>query len=428
MTNMSCFERHLRRTAPARGGSQNELVTAPMHSRVNGWSRPLHVLQPLAWLMFAFMAIVGFGVYIPLLPPPWNYLSYGVIGTTFVLHLVTHLAAVTVDPADFSVRVRKDYSSPMPVFDQKKHPHVIHNQHCYLCEVDVGPKVKHCSSCNKCIADFDHHCKWLNNCVGGRNYRLFFVTVLSAVFGVFLLVLIILFIFIEHLVNPAVLRTAEAFQALNGNGTWLAFLPLAPVETSSASLLVLAFFTITVALVCLFLLCHLLVFHIYLLLKGLSTYEYIVMQRQRQSSREQKAEGPAPSSAAVPQSLGPLDMSIDCDAPLSTRSSVFKYQDRGQMSSHLSGPICSEMEHFPQTSDGENHANYGSKALPQIGPGEAVVVPPVGWGLSLSPVQGSQQGGAARHSQTEGEGVPVVQSPLGTSIMDAATVHQQLIH
>uniref|UniRef100_A0A4W4FCE5 Palmitoyltransferase ZDHHC1 n=1 Tax=Electrophorus electricus TaxID=8005 RepID=A0A4W4FCE5_ELEEL len=134
---MSCFERRLRRTAPAHGGSQNELVVAPTHSRVNGWSCPLHVLQPLAWLVYAFMAIVGFGVYIPLLPPPWNYLSYGVTGTACVLHLLTHVAAVTIDPADYSVRVRKDYLSPMPVFDKKKHPHVIHNQHCYLCEVDV---------------------------------------------------------------------------------------------------------------------------------------------------------------------------------------------------------------------------------------------------------------------------------------------------
>ncbi|KAK1806397.1 hypothetical protein P4O66_004915 [Electrophorus voltai] len=371
--HMSCFERRLRRTAPGHGGSQNELVVAPIHSRVNGWSCPLHVLQPLAWLVYAFMAIVGFGVYIPLLPPPWNYLSYGVTGTACVLHLLTHVAAVTIDPADYSVRVRKDYSSPMPVFDKKKHPHVIHNQHCYLCEVDVP----------------------------------FFVTVLSAVVGVFLLFLVILYIFIEHFVNPANLRTAGAFQGLKGNGTWLAFLPLAPVETSSTSLLVLAFITIIVALVSLLLLCHLLVFHIYLLSKGMSTYEYIVKQRQLQSAREQKAGGTQLSpSPAVAKGLGHLDMPIDCDAPLSSRPSVLCTADPADPSPMLilCCPVC-------------------------WCAGEAVAVPPVGWSPSLSQVQSlqdCQQGTAARHRQAEG--VPVVQGPLSTSDMDTTTARQQLIH
>ncbi|XP_017551299.2 palmitoyltransferase ZDHHC11 [Pygocentrus nattereri] len=423
MTNMSCLERRFRRTAPVRGSSRNELVTAPLHSRVNGWTLPLHVLQLLAWLMYSFMAIVGFGVYIPLLPPPWNYIAYGVIGTAFLLHLLTHLAAVTVDPADNNVQLRKDYSSPMPVFDKKKQPHVIHNQHCYLCEVDVGPKVKHCGSCNKCIADFDHHCKWLNNCVGRKNYWLFFMTVLSAVFGVLLLVVVILFIFIEHFVNPANLRMAAAFQSVKENRTWLAFLPLAPVQTSSASLLILAFITVIVALASLLMLCHLLVFHIYLLCKGMSTYEYIMKQRQLQSCRDQGGGATQQTrSEASAQSLGPLDMSIDCDAPLSSRSSIFKYKDRGQMSSELSGSICSEMEHFPQAANGENPPNYGSKASSQIIPGEASV----SWRPShVESPQVLQQSSSGRHSQAEGH--PIVQSPLGTSIIDTTVVHQQLI-
>ncbi|XP_072515822.1 palmitoyltransferase ZDHHC11 isoform X1 [Salminus brasiliensis] len=424
MTNMSCLERRLRRTAPARGVSRSELVTAPIHSRVNGWSLPLHVLQLVAWLMYSFMAIVGFGVYIPLLPVPWNYVAYGVIGTAFVLHLLTHLAAVTVDPADYNVRLRKDYSSPMPVFDKKKQPHVIHNQHCYLCEVDVGSKVKHCSSCNKCISDFDHHCKWLNNCVGGRNYWLFFVAVLSAVFGVLLLVVVILFFFIEHFVNPTSLRTAAAFQGVKENGTWLAFLPLAPVQTSSASLLVLAFVTIIIALASLLMLCHLLVFHIYLLCKGMSTYEYVVKQRHLQSSRDQGggATQPTQSSAVAAQNLGPMDMSIDCDAPLSSRASIFKYQKRGQMSSGLSGTICSEMDHLPQAVDGESHPDYGSKASTHIIPGEA----PVSWCLSHMESPQVQQSSTVGHSQAEGR--PIIQSPLGTTIVDTTVVHQQLIH
>ncbi|XP_060756279.1 palmitoyltransferase ZDHHC11 isoform X2 [Neoarius graeffei] len=410
MTDVGCFERRFRRTVPTWGQSSNGLVTAPIHARVNGWSLPLHVLQGVAWLIYSFMGIVGFGVYIPLLPPPWNYTSYGVIGTVFVLHLLTHLAAVTMDPADYAVRVKKDYSSPMPVFDRKKQPHVIHNQHCSLCDVDVGSKVKHCSSCNKCIADFDHHCKWLNNCVGSRNYWLFFVTVLSAVCGTFLLILVILFVFIEHFVNPATLRTAAAFQAVNESTTWLVFLPVAPVQTSSASLLVLAGITVIIAFASFVLLCHLLIFHIYLLYKGMSTYEYIMKQRHLQSSRqqEQRATQPSSSNQAAPQNLGQFEMPLGCDAPVSSNSSIFKYQDRGQ--STVSQNICSKTK--PQSADVENCPNYGPKSEMQVVPG----ADPVSSRVSMRQTE--------RPSTEQSEDL-VAQSPLGTSIADTTEVYQQ---
>lgn len=49
-----------------------------------------------------------------------------------------------------------------------------------------------------------------------------------------------------------------------GNGTWLVFLPLAPMKTSSAALLILAFITAMLSITCLLLLGHLLGFHFYL--------------------------------------------------------------------------------------------------------------------------------------------------------------------
>lgn len=58
-------------------------------------------------------------------------------GIAFIVHLFAHIAAMTIDPADISVRAKQRYSSPMVIFDRTKQPHVIQDLHCYLCDVKV---------------------------------------------------------------------------------------------------------------------------------------------------------------------------------------------------------------------------------------------------------------------------------------------------
>uniref|UniRef100_H3DM31 Palmitoyltransferase n=1 Tax=Tetraodon nigroviridis TaxID=99883 RepID=H3DM31_TETNG len=285
---MSCCSQRLRRTSPMSGSSRTELILSKP-PRVNGWSWPLQPFQVLAWLLYAYLAVVSLGIYIPLLPAPWNHLvcavsfSVELTAAAFIVHFFTHIAAVTIDPADASVRAKQNYSSPTPLFDRSKQVHVIQDLHCYLCDTKVGPKVKHCGVCNKCVEDFDHHCKWLNNCVGGRNYRCFFVALLSATFGVLVLVVVLMFVSIQQYLHPESLRTSPQFDSLLGNETWLMFIPLTPIKTSSTSLLILAFITVVLGFISLLLLTHLLGFHFYLLYKGISTYEYIKLQRQKGS-------------------------------------------------------------------------------------------------------------------------------------------------
>lgn len=59
------------------------------------------------------------------------------MAVAFIVHLFTHIAAVTIDPADASVRAKQSYSSPMPLFDRTKQLHVIQELRCYLCDVRV---------------------------------------------------------------------------------------------------------------------------------------------------------------------------------------------------------------------------------------------------------------------------------------------------
>ncbi|XP_041506319.1 palmitoyltransferase ZDHHC1 isoform X3 [Microtus oregoni] len=276
-------------TAPSQDSGPSPELQG-QRSRRNGWSWPPHPLQIVAWLLYLFFAVIGFGVLVPLLPHPWVPAGYACMGAIFAGHLVVHLTAVSIDPADANVR-DKSYSGPLPIFNRSQHAHVIEDLHCNLCDVDVSARSKHCSACNKCVCGFDHHCKWLNNCVGERNYRLFLHSVASALLGVLLLVLVATYVFVEFFVNPMQLRTNQHFEVLkNHTDVWFVFLPAAPVETQAPAILALAALLILLGLLSTALLGHLLCFHIYLMWHKLTTYEYIVQHRPAQEAKETHKE------------------------------------------------------------------------------------------------------------------------------------------
>ncbi|EMP27639.1 Putative palmitoyltransferase ZDHHC1 [Chelonia mydas] len=208
-------------------------------------------------------------------------------GVFFICHLVVHFTAVSIDPADANVRENK-YLGQLATFSRNQHAHVIENRHCHVCDVDVSSRSKHCGTCNKCVCGFDHHCKWLNNCVGERNYWLFLNSVVSAILGLVLLLLIAFYVFVEFFINPMMLRTNQHLEVLkNDTDIWFVFLPAAPIETQAPAILVLAGILILLGLLTVILLGHLLIFHIYLMWNKLTTYEYIVQQRPRQEMKEE---------------------------------------------------------------------------------------------------------------------------------------------
>ncbi|XP_057646187.1 palmitoyltransferase ZDHHC11-like [Chionomys nivalis] len=281
----------------AQANNVKKIVPRPL-SRVNGWSPPLHSFQAISWTTSLVMFVAAFGIFIPFLPRSWKYAAYVVsfvllMGGLSLFHLIVHLVATTIDPADTNVRLKKDYSEPVPTFDRSKHAHVIQNQYCNLCEVTVSKKAKHCSSCNKCVSGFDHHCKWLNNCVGSRNYRYFFCSVASAAVGVLIVMVILLYVFIQYFVNPGELRTDPLYKEISAENIWLLFLPLWPVPVKTPVVLSIIVVVFLLAIASFVLLGHLLIFHFYLIAKNLSTFDYMMQPRfQRNSHSSEKKELP----------------------------------------------------------------------------------------------------------------------------------------
>ncbi|KAK1865738.1 hypothetical protein I4F81_008263 [Pyropia yezoensis] len=52
-------------------------------------------------------------------------------------------------------------------------------KYCETCRIWRPPRAHHCSVCNNCYAHYDHHCAWLGTCVARRNYRTFYLFIVT---------------------------------------------------------------------------------------------------------------------------------------------------------------------------------------------------------------------------------------------------------
>ncbi|KAK7362402.1 hypothetical protein VNO77_04513 [Canavalia gladiata] len=143
--------------------------------------------------------------------------------------------------------------------------------YCSLCEVEVFKYSKHCRVCDKCVDHFDHHCRWLNNCIGKKNYRQFFTLMVAAM----LLFILQWLTGILVLICCFVKRKQFSVDISSKLGTSFSLVPFVLVVSVCTILAMVA----TLPVVQLFF------FHILLIKKGLSTYDYIVAMREQEQEQ-----------------------------------------------------------------------------------------------------------------------------------------------
>ncbi|KAA8529383.1 hypothetical protein F0562_033818 [Nyssa sinensis] len=155
---------------------------------------------------------------------------------------------------------------------------------CSLCEIEVFKYSKHCRVCDKCVHHFDHHCRWLNNCIGKKNYRQFFTLMVFALLLLILQwstgILVLISCFLE--------RKRFSLDITTKLGSSFSVVPFVIVVAACTILAMLA--TLPLA--------QLFFFHILLIKKGISTYDYIIALREQEQQGVGGQQSPQMSPAS----------------------------------------------------------------------------------------------------------------------------------
>ncbi|XP_047318302.1 probable protein S-acyltransferase 22 [Impatiens glandulifera] len=288
--------------------------------RRHGWQLPYHPLQVVAVSVFLALGVAFYVFIAPFVGETlFQHIAIGIYTPLIVCSVSLYIWCTAADPADPGVflkskkhlkinsdgTTRNNKSSSdinashyicscSNVCEEQQQQRQANEDgmfYCNLCEVEVFKYSKHCRVCDKCVDQFDHHCRWLNNCVGKRNYHKFFTLIVSSL----LLLILQWSTGILVLVNCFTKQNHFSSEITSKLGSSFSLLPFVVVVAVCTILAMVA--TLPLA--------QLLFFHILLIKKGISTYDYIIALREQDQQSPQMS--PASSSITGLSSVSSLN-------------------------------------------------------------------------------------------------------------------------
>ncbi|CAM8922086.1 unnamed protein product [Rhodiola kirilowii] len=217
---------------------------------------------------------------------------------------------------------------------------------CTLCNAEVRKFSKHCRSCDKCVDGFDHHCRWLNNCVGRKNYITFLCLMGAS----------LLWLIVEFGVGVAVLIRCFVDRKVVALCTAVSLMATVPLG-------------------------ELFFFHMILIRKGITTYEYVVAMRSQ-------SEPPGPS---IDGGDGEGDHQSIQTSPTSSAVTAISGRSSHGIGLQYKGVWCTPPKDFMDNQD---------EIIPHLEPGNRPVKISA-WKLAkLDPAEAAKAGAKARASSS----------------------------
>ncbi|XP_002969305.2 protein S-acyltransferase 21 [Selaginella moellendorffii] len=314
--------------------------------RRHGWQLPAHAFQVVAITLFFLLAIAFYVFVAPFLgSSSLEYASIALYTPVALAVFLLYIRCSAIDPSDsgiftghkgFRTYEKKHVLSALPLsspgdkfssaeaggggwIPEQPAPHFLvcacfaaddgcrsspspdpvtdeDMLFCTLCNAEVRKFSKHCRSCDKCVDGFDHHCRWLNNCVGKKNY----VTFVSLMATSLTLLMLEWGMGTAVLVQCFVNKRATQEEIARKLGDSFTRAPFATVVLCCTLVSLLASLPLG----------ELFFFHVILIRKGISTYEYVVAMRAQSEGQGASNDGDGASAPSSPTSSNATGLSV----------------------------------------------------------------------------------------------------------------------
>lgn len=223
--------------------------------RQNGFNWPLHIRQVLLWILTLVQIVSNELCFIQIFSDSFNVkliqITYAILyHLSLVFLIISGFYTTMIDPTDAL--------SITGIVLANKGPGAV----CALCKSSVSLSTRHCGQCNRCVKNFDHHCKWVNNCIGAKNYKWFIVAIVSLAFNSLFIFVFGVILCADYFENKITIH--YSLKDFENAKAWLAIVFLMIIYGFVVGLL--AF--------------NLVLFHVYLFFKKITTFDYVLKRRK----------------------------------------------------------------------------------------------------------------------------------------------------